>query len=513
MLDRSTRWHGATNVEKKDAGTLTEAISSSWLSIHGPMTELICDGEKAIASCAESADFFARRGIKLQIRAPGQHARLVERRQALLRDVLHRIDTQLFNDGLLSKVPFSQRLSEATFSGNALISINGATPYSAVYGRVPSILPDINSALPDGIGHDAATRDVNRVREVSAQAIIEATSRARIQRALNTRTLAPAEATYDVGMEVEYYREPNNKDASGWSGPATVISMDDAQRGTIKIKTKHKEILVAPRDLRPATTYLALFQAPHLCNPHDRAFQVVRQYVSHLRPGDVELFGQTVQARRWVTTARSRTHATVFSALRFIAENTLGLQQVIAFACGRENSFVPGRSEYAHALLMTWNADEPDERHFHDSDARQKWNLQRLYGEQWKRTHWIQFLSEAMPEFAVPELPLGGNAQDTTVQADSVSVELPENPINHGRLETIFEGSNEGSTNGSTADTLFTSNEPEQILAAIEMLPSDGSEEESSKEDDDPAPASSARTGAYLARTGAHDDGDAVAEI
>ena len=364
LLDRTTRWHSGIQIEQKTSEAITAAIDSAWLMTHGAMKEFICDGERAIAECAQSADFFTRRGIKLQIRAPGQHARLVERRQALLRDMLHRIDTQLQADGVLHRIPLSQRLSEATFAGNALISINGATPYSAVYGRVPTILPDLNSALPDGVGHDAQTRDVNRVREASVQAIVEATSRARIQRALNTRTINAAEMKFELGMEVEYFREPSNKDTSGWSGPATIVSMDDVHRGTIRIRAKNKELVVAPRDLRPATTYLALLNAPHLCNPHDNAFQVVRQYISHLPDGSVELFGQTVQARRWVTTARSRTHTAVFNAIRFMAENTLGLQQVIAFACGRANSFVPGRSEYAHALLMTWQQETPDERYF-----------------------------------------------------------------------------------------------------------------------------------------------------
>ena len=41
-------------------------------------------------------------------------------------------------------MPFKYILSDAVFCGNALLTINQTTPYNAVYGRVPKILPGIN---------------------------------------------------------------------------------------------------------------------------------------------------------------------------------------------------------------------------------------------------------------------------------------------------------------------------------------------------------------------------------
>ena len=77
-----------------------------------------------------TADYLTRKGIKLHIRAPGQHARFIVRRSALLRDQLHKIDSQLEADGL-QMIPFDQRLSEAIFVGNVLLSIGGSTSYQA----------------------------------------------------------------------------------------------------------------------------------------------------------------------------------------------------------------------------------------------------------------------------------------------------------------------------------------------------------------------------------------------
>ena len=123
MIDRCTRWHAAREVPGKDMETLISAIDEMWVSHHGPMKELIVDGETALAKGWESREYFARKGIKEIVRASGQHARFIERRGALLREVLLKIDTQLTAEGI-NDIPFPQRLSEGTFSGNAILSIN-----------------------------------------------------------------------------------------------------------------------------------------------------------------------------------------------------------------------------------------------------------------------------------------------------------------------------------------------------------------------------------------------------
>ena len=77
--------------------------------------ELLMDGETGVATSALAGSFLSRLGIKCIPRAPQQHARIVERRGALLRDVIHRIDAQLKIEGLLD-IPFEYRLAEAVFA-------------------------------------------------------------------------------------------------------------------------------------------------------------------------------------------------------------------------------------------------------------------------------------------------------------------------------------------------------------------------------------------------------------
>ena len=88
----------------------------------------------------------------------------------MFRDVLHKNDTQ-FGIENLKDIPFKCRLSEAIFAGNCLSSVNSTTPYNAVYGRVPHLLPNITAyaqperdgetqPLPGLIHHSGRLRDI-----------------------------------------------------------------------------------------------------------------------------------------------------------------------------------------------------------------------------------------------------------------------------------------------------------------------------------------------------------------
>ena len=133
--------------DKKDV-TLVKALDACWITIHGPPKEFITDGESGIAQCPYFQAFLKRKGIKPVTRAKGQHARFIERRGALVRDAVHRTQGQLEEEGFT--VPFESILAESVFAGNAMLTVNNSTPYSAVYGRVPHILPGIDTVIsPD----------------------------------------------------------------------------------------------------------------------------------------------------------------------------------------------------------------------------------------------------------------------------------------------------------------------------------------------------------------------------
>ena len=260
---------------------------------------------------------------------------------------VRRCTSQLQEEGL-NRVPFSQRLSEAVFVGNAMLTINGATPYNCVYGRVPHLLPEANAALPDGLVGDAngrrpaevgtITRDADRLREVAIQAMVEGTAAARVKRALRTRTQRAVQEEFSVGDEVEFHRDPAQKDLPGWNGPAVITDMSDADRGTIKLQFNGREILVTPPDLRRALTLFTFLAAPHVLNHHDKAYQTIRRWQDALPANRLVTLGFVLTKGQWVTSEATARHAAAAAAaISHLAEVTLGLTQVIAARCGRES--------------------------------------------------------------------------------------------------------------------------------------------------------------------------------
>ena len=65
-------------------------------------------------------------------------------------------------------------MSECIFNGNALLTINGASHYNAVYGQTPAIVLEIVVAV--GEDNPGTARHVQRMREISIQATAEGTS-------------------------------------------------------------------------------------------------------------------------------------------------------------------------------------------------------------------------------------------------------------------------------------------------------------------------------------------------
>jgi hypothetical protein len=72
LIDRCTRWHAACLVQSKADHALLDALNSIWVGIHGPMRELIMDGEAGLAASGSAKQYFDRRGIKFAPHAKEQ---------------------------------------------------------------------------------------------------------------------------------------------------------------------------------------------------------------------------------------------------------------------------------------------------------------------------------------------------------------------------------------------------------------------------------------------------------
>ena len=133
----------------------------------------------------------------MKYKAPRQRAWLVERHNGILREAMHRTEQQCKKEGLIATV--EQVLATVVLMHNSLICINNSTPYQALLGRQPAMLPPLEGGYleekaprsdkgpeihPEVVDLDVvAQRDMARVREIAACNIIQATAIARLQRA------------------------------------------------------------------------------------------------------------------------------------------------------------------------------------------------------------------------------------------------------------------------------------------------------------------------------------------
>eukprot|EP00973_Karenia_brevis_P024224 3345145-Karenia_brevis.AAC.1 len=86
----------------------------------------------------ESAQWLDRWQIQIKTKEPGSHAQIVERHHELLRHLLHRVMTQVKEEKI--KIPLGQVVAECFIVKNMLVSVSGASPHQALYGRAPPLL-------------------------------------------------------------------------------------------------------------------------------------------------------------------------------------------------------------------------------------------------------------------------------------------------------------------------------------------------------------------------------------
>ena len=183
IIDRCIRWAAATEVPDRHLNTLVDAYHTTWMR-HGPAEVLYSDGEGALNNDTANA-IFKGKGTELRIRVRGQHATTIEARSGILFHLQHVMEEDLKRQYIPLVIP--RLLHEAMFASSAFTFYNGVSPYSALYGRQPAMLPDL--PVPDR-EQETETTDHSReelIRRVSLEAITQATAVAKANRALRTK--------------------------------------------------------------------------------------------------------------------------------------------------------------------------------------------------------------------------------------------------------------------------------------------------------------------------------------
>ena len=443
LVDRGVRWLATTLVSDRQTNTLLTAIDRAWTAVYGPMQILIFDGETGLDD-DDSTTYFQLRGITKRTSAPNQHTRIADRRIAVLRDALHKLGSQLNDEGLV--VPFERMLHETTFALNALSSVNGCSPYTAVLGRVPAILPHEDSVVSDGIP-DHCSGHSHRLREIAVQAIAEGTARERMKRALHSQTRpSGAELDFKIGDKVDWWREPVQKDAPGWRGPGSIVDLSRLEHGRIGVRTSTDQVITCRlQDVRHSLAFvteeLAAFfgEDDHIAPAGSQASfaqQHAQAFVDSLRVGSVITLGHIRTADgRWVETPQTEAHRAVYHACMYIAETVFRLTSVVAVRLARAVRSLTAREEYTSSLVLWWSSSgSRDIKFLHSETSRT--SFVDLLGQSWDSVHAIQFLAVPDDEgwttsarWTVPA-PVAEHASADADSLDSVS---------QARLSTVPE--------------------------------------------------------------------------
>ena len=124
----------------------------------------------------------------------------------------------------------------------------------------------------------------SRVRERALQTMVQATSQARITRAMRTRTVIPGEELFELDDEVEYHRPSAQKDVPGCHGPAAVIGALSDQ-GQVVIRRKENELRCRFQDVRQ---FIGATQPELQLGSTQEAFEAIRMYIEAMRVGSSE---------------------------------------------------------------------------------------------------------------------------------------------------------------------------------------------------------------------------------
>lgn len=134
-IDRANRWSAGVKIPNRETQSILAGVEEGCITQFGPPSTLISDQEGGLNEVAGA--FLEQLGVKLDLRARGQHAGIVQRHNAILRKQVHLVDGQAVADGL--QVSFEDVLAEAVYSKNVLCQYGGFTPYEALYGRTPPL--------------------------------------------------------------------------------------------------------------------------------------------------------------------------------------------------------------------------------------------------------------------------------------------------------------------------------------------------------------------------------------
>ena len=386
-IDECTRWSAGMALKSKKPADILSGIVFIWFRLFGPPSVLIADHEGALMS-EESAIFMERWGTSFKPKPKGSHAAQVERHHELVRNTFHKIKSQAITEGL--QLSDEDVLAETMYAKNALIVVHGKTPYEAVLGRSPGVLKEFEapscSMAEDQLGGDTS-RHATRLRELAIQHMVEGTARERLKRAAATQARPTGEMLeLQPGDLVDIYRTPKTKDAVGWRGPATVLSVLNLPHGFVDVQWGGRALTVRIPDIRKALSYLTAL------DDGNTALEILRQFALTVVDRLVTC-AYVLTPKGWQPSKSAAEHPEVLRAGIHVGYNSFGIR-CTGVRIGHGQATLSGISgSTSTSVLMWYLATDPQGYRTLQVPGSAAINLKYMFGEAWLNYKFMQFIS------------------------------------------------------------------------------------------------------------------------
>ena len=386
----ATRFSMTSILADRTTETILTAITQCWFRLFGSPNEIVTDQEGAMTSEAAVA-WSEHWHCALKFVPKGSHAHTVERHHEILRDCLHKIEDQCKTEGIA--VNKEHILSEATFAKNAFVQIQGQSPYTAVLGRIPNLLLELegnsSSAVIDSSGNiQGVNRHVTRLREIALQAIVEGTARSRLQIAERTKSRPSAAMSgAQIGQMVEIWRQPTTKDLVGWRGPCRIVSVNQIEHGLIEVEWQGRTMSCRLSDVRASTLLVLL-----ISEPVGTPWQVVVSFLKGFHSGHVTC-AWVYTDHGWQMSKVAAEQPLLLKSLLHTARFELGLTQCIGARLGRQLCQLPGMFGVELSLLLWWPTKSIHDYRSWEHPGHQTIDIKHIIrGANEHDISWVQFM-------------------------------------------------------------------------------------------------------------------------
>ena len=180
---------------------------------------------------------------------------------------------------------------------------------------------------------------------------------------MSTRTLASAQETFTLDDDVDFYRKPDQKDLPGWTGPAKVRDMSQADRGIIIVDYRGRKLTCDPQNLRQHQAFLCFLTIAPLDHPCTQAAQHIHTQLGNLPPMTTIHLGYLYKDNQWHQTPDTTRHPSLWNATKLLAQLLHIEQQHAATRVSNHPSKITSITDttlgYQDQITLLWEQEQP----------------------------------------------------------------------------------------------------------------------------------------------------------